>query len=237
MVEIDPLRTLAAVVFVYFVPGFFLWKALVPRAKDVGDEFTAVYTVVFSMALSIAAVVLVGIVLGSLPPDPVTGRGRIIDWNLPALGLLTLAAAGAAWYRGAFPGLGRISSALERRPKPPPDASGVSDDPKRYWREQELVQRRKELRAQLRRIERKRAATSNEERPKEAERKRDVAAKLAEVDADLEGLRNERERAIAAAEAAAEQSEAKRRERRDAALRFLRLKRPEGQAGAPSEPK
>jgi len=55
MAEIDILRTLAAVFFLFFVPGFFLWKALVPRAKDVADEFAAVYTVAFSMALSIAA--------------------------------------------------------------------------------------------------------------------------------------------------------------------------------------
>lgn len=236
MVDINPLQALLAVIFEFFVPGFFLWKALVPRSKDVADEFAAVYTAAFSMALSIAAVVLMGIVLGSMGTDPVTGRGHIVDWNIPALVLLTLGAAVVAWYRGAFPGLGKYIASLERRPKPPPDGSGVSDDPKRYWREQELVARRQELRAQLKRIERSRGGVSKD-RAQHGEKKAEVAAKLGEVDAELEKLRDERERAIQAAETEAEAAESKRRERRDTTLKFLKLKRPEGQAEAPTEPK
>jgi hypothetical protein len=236
MVDIDPLRTLLAVIFVFFLPGFFLWKALVPRPKDIADEYAAVYTVTFSMALSIAATVLMGILLGSLGTDPVTGKGHIVDWSVPSLGLLTLIAAGVAWYRGAFPGIGKYIAALERKPKPPPDGSGVSDDPKRYWREQELVARRHELRAQLKRIERGRG-TEEKGRSERAARKGAVAKELGEVDAELERLRDEREAAIARAEEEAEQSEAKRRARRDSALKALRLKRPEGETEAPAESK
>ncbi|HKZ59593.1 MAG TPA: DUF1616 domain-containing protein, partial [Candidatus Thermoplasmatota archaeon] len=145
MADVDVLRTLLAVLFVFFVPGFFLWKALVPRAKDVSDEYAAVYTAAFSMALSIAAVILTGIVLGSLPPDPVTGKGHLVDLSLPALGLLSTGAAAVAWYRGAFPRLGNLSPALKRHPRPAPDGTGVADDPKRYFEEQDLLARRLEL--------------------------------------------------------------------------------------------
>lgn len=235
MVDIDPVRALAAIVFLFFVPGFFLWKALVPRAKDISDEFGAVYTAAFSMALSIAAVILTGIVLGSLPPDPVTGRGRIVDWNVPALALLSAGAGVVAWHRGAFPWIGRFVPALERKPKPPPDGSGVSDDPKRYWREQELVAKRLELRAQLKRADRARLAGAD--RAKTGASKAEVAEELAKVDAELEALREERDAAIEKAEQEAEAAESKRRQRRDSALKALRLKRPEGPAEAPAEPK
>jgi hypothetical protein len=232
--DIDPLRTVAAVVFLFFVPGFFLWKALVPRPKDIADEFAAVYTAAFSMALSIAAVVLTGIVLGSLPPDPVTGRGHIVDWSFPALLALSAAAAGVAWYRGAFPWLGRYVAALGRQPKPPPDGTGVSDDPKRYWREQELSARRVELRAQLKRIERSRGSG---ERADRSAKKAEVARELSQLDAELQALRDERDRAIEKAEVEAEAVEVKRRARRDATLRALRLKRAAAPSEAPGEAK
>jgi hypothetical protein len=234
--DLDPLRILAAIVFVFFLPGYFLWKALVPRPKDIADEFGAVYTAAFSMALSLAATVLTGIFLGNLGTNAATGRGYIVDFNPVALALLSAFAAAAAWYRGAFPGLGRISPALERRPKPPPDGSGVSDEPKRYWREQEFVGRRLELRAQLKRVERSRPTTP-EERAERQRRKAQVASELADVDKELESLRAERELAIQRAEEEAETAESKRRERRDAALKFLRVKRPEGNADAAPERK
>ncbi len=236
MAEIDVLRTVAAVVFLFFVPGFFLWKALVPRPKDIADEFAAVYTVAFSMALSIAAVILTGIVLGALPLDPVTGRGRIVDWNFPALLVLSAAAAGGAWYRGAFPQLGRLSPALKRLPKPSPDGSGVSDDPKRYWQEQELMARRQVIRAQLKRGARAQVV-AGKDKPYLATRKAQLTEELVQVDDELQRLRDEREIAIEKAEGEAERLEERRRARRDSVLTLFRLKRAGATtaAGAPAE--
>jgi hypothetical protein len=230
MVEIDILRTVAAVLFLFFVPGFFLWKALVPRAKDVADEFAAVYTVAFSMALSIAAVILVGIVLGALPPDPVTGKGHIVDYNLPSLVALSAAAALVAWYRGAFPQMGRLSPTLKRNPKPAPDGSGVSDDPKRYWREQDLMARRLEVRAEIKRRERGKSSM-DKDKVYNSKRKAQLTEELVKVDEDLQKLRDERDRAIEKAEEEVVRLEERRRKRRDAVLTALRLRRPpEGQS-------
>lgn len=236
MAEIDVLRTAAAVIFLFFVPGFFLWKALVPRPKDVADEFAAVYTAAFSMALSIAAVILVGIVLGALPPDPVTGRGYLIDYNLPALLLLTTIAAAVAWYRGAFPQLARLSSGLKRLPKPPPDGTGVADDPKRYWREQDLLARRLEIRAEMKRKERA-GSVAGKDKGYYQRRRAELTDELVKADEELERLREGRDLAIEKAEAEAIALEERRRERRDTVLKFLRLKRPgkEEAAGAKRE--
>jgi hypothetical protein len=235
MADIDVLRVLAAIVLLFFIPGFFLWKALVPRPKDVAEEFAAVYTLAFSMALSIAVDILVGIVLGALPPDPVTGKGHLLDYNLPALLLVTLVSAGVAWYRGAFPKLSALSPALKRQPKPPPDGSGVGDEPKRYWREQDLLARRLEVRAQLKRKERT-GSVAGRDRGHYQRQRAELTEELVKLDEELKALRAERERAIEQAEEEAVRVEKRRRERRDTVLRFLRLKRGRGDKAAGGKP-
>jgi len=224
MADIDVLRTLAAVIFLFFVPGFFLWKALVPRPKDVADEFPQIYTAAFSMVLSVAIVVLLGIVLGQFPADA-SGKGLVrLEYWFPALLAISAIFAGVGWWRGAFPGLGRLSKKLERSPKPAPDGTGVADDPKRYWREQDLLARRLEVRAQLKRQERAGRAVS-EDRSYYQKRRAELTQELVAIDEELVTLRESRDRMIDEAEAAALKSEARRRERRDTLLRFLRLKR------------
>jgi hypothetical protein len=225
MADIDILRTLAAVVFLFFVPGYFLWKALVPRSTDVADEFPQIYTAAFSIGLSVATVVLTGIVLGQFPNDA-SGKGLIqLQYWFPVLLVLTMAFAMVAWWRGAFPALGRLSPSLARRPRAPPDGTGVADDPKRYWREQDLMARRLEVRAQLKRQERAGRAAS-EDRGYYQKRRAELTAELAQIDEDLEKLRTDRDAMIGKAEEQALKLEARRRERRDTLLRFLHLKRP-----------
>jgi uncharacterized protein DUF1616 len=225
MADIDILRTLASVIFLFFVPGFFLWKALVPRSTDVADEFPQIYTAAFSIGLSVAVVVLTGIVLGQFPNDA-SGKGLIqIQYWLPVLLALTAVFAAVAWWRGAFPALGRLSPRLARRPRAPSDGTGVADDPKRYWREQDLLARRLEVRAQLKRKERAGRATS-EDRGYYQKQRAELTAELVRIDEDLEKLRAERDRQIGEAEEQALKLEADRRERRDTLLRFLHLQRP-----------
>jgi len=227
MADVDVLRVLAAVVFLFFVPGYFLWKALVPRPKDVSDELPEIYTAAFSMALSVGVVILTGIALGMLPPDPTTGKGYLqLPYFLPALLSLTAIFAAVAWWRGAFPRLGRVAGSLERRPAPPPDGTGVSDDPKRYWREQDLLTRRREIRAQLKKADRS-AHAGSKEKGYYQKRRAELTQELVGIDEELSKLRTDRDAMIQKAEEEAVKSEAKRRERRDVLLKFLRLKRGE----------
>jgi len=224
---VEVLRVIAAILLVFFVPGYFLTKALFPRPREFSDELPEVYTIAFSMCLSIAVTILSGIVLAMLPPDPVSGLGY---FQLPYIVLSLLSVTGAfaavAWWRGAFPALARVSARLERRPTAPPDGTGVADDPKRYWKEQDLLARRVELRAQVRRLERT-GRGSQKEKGYYQRRKAEVTEELVEVDDDLSRLRSDREAMIQKAEEEAVKMEAKRRERRDTLLRFLRLKRGE----------
>ena len=232
MAEVDVLRTIGAVLLVFFIPGYFLTKALFPRPREFSDELPEVYTAAFSMMLSIAVTILSGIFLGMLPPGP-DGRGAFrLENILASLLLLTSLFAAAAWWRGAFPRLGQALPPLERHPSPPPDGTGVADDPKRYWNEQDLLARRRELRAQLRRHERT-GRTAGKEKGYYQKRRSDVTSALVKADEDLKKLREEREQAVARAEEEAEKLEQKRRERKDTVLRALRLKRPEGAAETP----
>ncbi len=219
------MRVVAAILLVFFIPGYFLTKALFPRAREFSDELPEVYTVAFSMCLSIAVTILTGIVLASLEPDPVTGLGYFqLGYIVASLLTVSIVFAGVAWWRGAFPGLGRVSAALARRPAAPPDGSGVADDPKRYWKEQDLMARRLELRAQGKRLERT-GRSSPKERRYYQRRKAEVTQELVGVDDELSRLRADREALIEKAEDEAVKLEAHRQERRDALLRFLRLKR------------
>jgi hypothetical protein len=229
--DVDVLRVLASVVFLFFVPGYFLWKALVPRPKDVSDELPEIYTAAFSMALSVGVVILTGIALGMLPPDPATGKGYLqLQYWMAALLSLTAVFAAVAWYRGAFPRLGRVSKGLERRPSPPPDGTGVADDPKRYWREQDLLTGRREIRAQLKKADRS-AHAGSKEKGYYQKRRAELTQELVEIDGELSKLRSDRDQMVEKAEEEAIKAEGRRRERRDTLLRFLRLKRAEPTGG------
>lgn len=221
------LPTIAAILLVFFIPGYFLTKALFPRARDFSDELPEVYTAAFSMCLSIAVSILSGIVLAMLPTNPVTGLGYFqLPYILGSLLTLTAAFAALAWWRGAFPRLGRFSKRLERRPAVPADGTGVADDPKRYWREQDLLARRLELRSQVKRLERT-GRGSKDDRAYYQRRKAEATEELVAVDEEVSKLRADRDVMIEKAELEAEKLEARRRERRDTLLKFLRLKRGE----------
>lgn len=227
MDAVQVLQTLATILLVFFVPGYFLTKALFPRPREFSDELPEVYTVAFSMCLSIAVTILSGTALAMLPPDPVTGRGYFdAPYIVTSLLLLTGAFAAVAWWRGAFPGLARVSRRLERRPSAPTDGTGVADDPKRYWKEQDLLARRLELRSQIRRLERT-GRGSRKDKSYYQRRKAEVTEELVGVDDKLARLRADREEMIEKAEEEAVKLEERRRQRRDALLRFLRLKRGE----------
>ncbi len=227
MDAVEALRVIAAILLVFFVPGYFMTKALFPRPREFSDELPEVYTAAFSMCLSIAITILTGIFLAMLPPDPASGLGYFqLPYIVMALLFVTAACAAIAWWRGAFPVLARISKRLDRRPAAPPDGTGVADDPKRYWREQDLLARRLELRSQVRRLDRS-GRGSSEEKGYYQRRKAEVTKELVEVDDELARLRADRETMIEKAEDEAVKLEERRRERRDALLRFLRLKRGE----------
>lgn len=108
---LNPAGALVGLVLIFFAPGFFLLHALFPGRRYFGP-FHPVGVVALSIALSAAATVVVGTILGLLPGGP-DGRGWFqgSQTGAPILELtlagIALALFVVAWWRGAFPLLGR----------------------------------------------------------------------------------------------------------------------------------
>ena len=108
---VSPLGVLTGIILIFLAPGYFLLQALFPGRRYFGP-FHAAALVAYSMALSIAITVVVGTILGFLPGGP-GGRGWFqgSQTGAPvlelALGSISLVLFAIAWWRGAFPLLGR----------------------------------------------------------------------------------------------------------------------------------
>lgn len=109
----NPLTLVGGAVLLFLAPGFLLLSALFPGRHYFGP-FHPVALPALSVVASVAVVILVGAVLGFLPGGPGDdGRGWLQGSQSGApvveitLGVLCVALFGVAWWRGAFPLLGR----------------------------------------------------------------------------------------------------------------------------------
>lgn len=138
-----PVRLVAGLLLVAFLPGFLLIQAAFPRGLPHGRRpgSSASLTLLVSVALSLAVTTLVGLVLGFLPAD---GQGAfqggatgapIQEAVLVALSLVLFV---AAYRRGAFP---RLAGLLGWSPEPP--ARGPREAPSRRPTLDRLVQVRR----------------------------------------------------------------------------------------------
>jgi hypothetical protein len=111
--RVNPLTIVGGLLLLFLAPGFFLLNALFPGRRYFGP-FHPVALPLLSVVVSVGVLVVVGSILGFLPGSP-TGDGR--GWfqgsqsGAPileaTLGALSLALFAVAWWRGAFPLLGR----------------------------------------------------------------------------------------------------------------------------------
>lgn len=85
-----PIRVVGAAPLVLFLPGYWLLAAIAPRICGEPLE-----TVAFSVGVSVAMCIVVGLVL-NLTPAGLTGDAWVL-----ALGGIALAGSAAAWLRGA----------------------------------------------------------------------------------------------------------------------------------------
>lgn len=127
----SPVRLVAGLILVAFLPGFLLVQAAFPRGLPTGRRpgSGASLTLLVSVVLSLALATLVGMVLGFLPAD---GRGTFQGGATGApiqetvLGLLSLVLFAAAYVRGAFP---RLAGLVGWTPDPP--TRGPAETPSR----------------------------------------------------------------------------------------------------------
>jgi hypothetical protein len=120
---VNPLTVVGGILLLFVAPGFFLLSALFPGRRYFGP-FHPVALATLSVTMSVAILVAVGSVLGFLPGSP-TGDGR--GWfqgnqtGAPVLelvlGALSLALFAVAWWRGAFPLLGRSAEYAKQTPE------------------------------------------------------------------------------------------------------------------------
>lgn len=108
---VSPLGVLTGIVLIFLAPGYFLLHALFPGRRYFGP-FHPAAMVALSIALSVAITAVVGTILGLLPGGP-DGRGWFQGSQTGApvleltLGGLAFVLFVVAWWRGAFPLLGR----------------------------------------------------------------------------------------------------------------------------------
>ena len=95
----NPIAVLGGLVLLFFAPGFFLLHALFPGRRYFGP-FHALAMPLLSVVASLVALILVGSALGA--------AGRFFATEIVvSLGILSAALFAIAWWRGAFPLLGR----------------------------------------------------------------------------------------------------------------------------------
>lgn len=126
---LEVLRAGFAILFLLVLPGYFLSWAIFPDRRSLGWPTRAVLT----LTLSISAVILVGALLGFLPPAGERGWFQTMATGLPffeaTLFMVTAGAAVIAYERDAFPG---VRERLEaKRAKRGADAPGLHGAPGR----------------------------------------------------------------------------------------------------------
>lgn len=198
MTPIDILRVIFGILLIFFLPGYMLVKALFPGSKDLDKEYNTLYVVTLGMAMSIVLTILSGFILGSIPPDPSTGKGYFkspfIELNLI---FMTLVFFGAAWYRGGFPVLGKVHPSLLRVPKAEKARFKKTTEERideLVLEFKELARRRERLKRDIKDTERKMRVQSPSMRDhykKKRERLKEELEKVKGRIAELEELRAE----------------------------------------------
>lgn len=100
----DPISVLGGLILLFLAPGFTALSALFPGRRYFG-AFHAVALPLLSVVASVAILVVVGSVLGFMGLFTGNKTGApILEWTL---GGIAVALFAVAWWRGAFPLLGR----------------------------------------------------------------------------------------------------------------------------------
>ncbi len=133
---LEALRIIFALFLLFFLPGYMLVQALFPRKGELDQDFDWLYRITLGMGLSIVLTIFVCFGLNSLGVSEETGMGYVTALPISiSLLLLSLTLFFIAWFRGAFPILGRVHPALIRFPARDPrnqDIPAIRDKKLRF---------------------------------------------------------------------------------------------------------
>lgn len=212
---LEVLRIILGLVLIFFLPGYLLVKALFPGKNELDKEYNLVYEIGLGMGLSIVIAILDGFFLGSLHQllgfrevDGVEKGYFDTPYIISSLLVICLLLFIAAWYRGAFPWMGRLHPSLTRVPaseKPQARKERMDRLITELW---DLSREREKLRREVRDFERRSRAHGADMRLHYRKRLGRSRKRLEEVDKKMKELEDRRAEELAGVEE-------ERRKRRD----------------------
>jgi hypothetical protein len=215
---LEVLQIILGLVLIFFLPGYLLVKALFPGRNELDQEYNLIYEIGLGMGLSIVIAILDGFLLGSL--QQMVGF-RIVDgvekgyfdtpYIVSSLLAICLLLFVAGWYRGAFPGMGRLHPSLTRVPAsegPKARKERLDNLIKELW---DLSRERERLRKEVRDFERKSRAHGASMKVHYRKRLEESRKRLDEVDRKMKELEDRRAEELAGVE----EEKARRRREKD----------------------
>jgi hypothetical protein len=203
--DVNPLQVFAGIILVFFLPGYLMVKALFPGRNELDKEYNVIYEIGLGMGLSIVIVILDGFLLGSLHQvlgfrsvDGVEKGWFDAPYIWASLLLICLLLYITAWYRGAFPWMGRLSPRLARVPaseRPQARKKRMDAQILKLW---ELSREREKLRRDVRDSERRSRARGQEMNQYYKKKLAESREKLKKVDEEMKKIEDERAEELAA---------------------------------------
>ncbi|MBM4250038.1 MAG: DUF1616 domain-containing protein [Euryarchaeota archaeon] len=221
---LEVLRIILGLILIFFLPGYLLVKALFPGKNELDKEYNLIYEIGLGMGLSIVIAILDGFFLGSLHQligfREVDGAEKgyfDTPYIVSSLLVICLLLFVVAWYRGAFPWMGRLHPSLTRVPaseKPQARRERMDRLITELW---DLSRERERLRREVRDSERRSRAHGSEMRAHYRKRLEQSRKQLEEVDRKMKELEDRRAEELAGVE----EERAHRREERERRRRSL----------------
>jgi len=189
---LDIARLILGVFLLFFLPGYTIVQFIFPRKGEFDKDWDWLYRIVFSVGVSFVVVILIGWVLGALPPQPDTGKGYFqgsatgqpyIEISVLAVALVFFV---GGWYRGAYPFLGKIHPKLLRVPKAVKEGKITKEDLLSLLAG--LAQQKAEAQKRLRMYEEKERVSTGERRKYYREKIAELRKRIEEINAKIEEI-------------------------------------------------
>ena len=182
-------------VFVFFLPGFFLVNALYPRKGELDKDYDMLYRLTLGIVMSVVIVILIGFILNAFGTDPDTGLGYFraeIIW--PILIFLTIFLFILGWFRGAYPVMGKIHPSLLRfaRREPQSVIMDMKEERETVLAFKKLSEERERLRRQVKNYERRSELQTGEMKKRSERKVLEIQKELERIDKELSAMEEKR---------------------------------------------
>jgi hypothetical protein len=210
MTVIEIILAIFGLLLVFFLPGYMLVKSLFPGRHALDKEYNTIYVITLAMAMSIVISILSGFILGSLPTYSVIENGEEVQrgyFKPPYIQLnligFTLIFFVVAWYRGAFPWMGRLHKSMLRVPAAEKEEFKKSREEKideLVLEFRDLARKREKLKKEIKDAGRKMKASSESMRKHYKKKYQEKLKELEAIEDRIDELEEKRAEQIAEGE-------------------------------------